>query len=201
MYGLGETTQDLRDLGVPHPIEQRHGLPDSDTENSIQRWGIRCRWGGAALLTTDTVATLALLAYGHYSAGGNPITRQVIGLAILIAGLVGTAMLTAGLIEQQWRPTRSFIRRAMARADANADLGNANREAIEKATGSIDQNGRLIAETVNTLADVQAELASIRLELVKMQEKLAAVPDFADGVSRGSYVTAVALGLEKTDDR
>lgn len=185
MYDLGEGTQDLRDLGVPHPVEARHGLPDNTTENNTRRWGAICRWGGAALLTTDTVATLALLAYGHYSAGGHPITRQVFGLTILIAGLAATAMLTAGLVERQWRPVRTLIRRAMARADANADIGDANRAAIETST-------RLVAEAVNTLAGLEKRLHAIEATIGQL-------PDYGAIVQDGYRLGRHSAGLGDLD--
>ncbi len=184
MHGLGETTQDLRALGIPHPTEQAQGLPENERETRIRRNGTRSIWAGALLLVTDITATLSLMAYARHYTWTDPISRQFVGLTILLTGLAATALLTSGLIERQQRQQRTLIRRAMARADANAELGDANREAIET-------NNRLVAEAIATLSGIEKRLHALETAVEQ-------VPGYARGVIDGATMRANALG---DDDR
>ncbi len=187
MTDLTMTTRDLRDLGQPHPTE--HGLPASDTEDRIRRWGCRCRWWGAATLAADFAGSLAASTQADNAFWDDHASRTLVGITFILAGLVGSAVITAGLIERILRPMRTQIRRAMARADTNADIGAANRDAI-------DRNGRAVTEAVHTLVDIQKEMAAIRHELAGMQTKLASVPDYGQGLAQGARVAASVLGRE-----
>lgn len=190
MHDLGGDTRDHITLGIPHP--QEHTLPGSEHETHIRQTGTRNIWTGTLLLTAGITTILALLAYSRHHQWDDPVTRQLVGLALILTGLTATALITSGLIERQQRQTRTLIRRAMARADANANLGDANRAAIEK-------NTLLIAELVYGLDRIEKNARVAAERLATMETAIAKIPDFAEGFSRGAYVTATALGLEKDE--
>ncbi|GGN38968.1 hypothetical protein FHR83_006822 [Actinoplanes campanulatus] len=193
MYEFGETTSDLHDLGIPHPTETTHQLPHSEREQQLRRNGALYRRTGITLITADALAILTLMALPENAIWNNPTHRQLILLAVLLTGFTATALLTVGLLERQGRQTRTLIRRAMARADTNADLGDANRAAIDANRAAIMENTKLVAEAIITLTGIEKRLHAL-------ETAVEAVPGYADGLARGARVAASVLGIDPKED-
>lgn len=190
MHDLGGDTRDLRDLGIPHP--QEHALPESDRETHIRRTGTRSTWAGTLLLTTDITTALALMAYGRHHNWDDPLTRQFVGLIIILAGLGATALLTSGLIERQQRQQRTLIRRAMARADANATIGAANETAIDK-------HARITANLVYELHYTRKDIHKLGTRLEALETAMANLPDYGQIVADGYRLGRHASGFGDLD--
>lgn len=181
MHDLGGTTQDLHDLGIDHPAEKH--LPDHDREHRIQSRGTHCRRWGAGLLAATTIGALACAYRAGDSFWDDHSARTLTGIAFILGGLTGAALLTVGLLEEMMRPMRTISRAAMARANANAELGGGNRDAVQL-------NNRLIAELLVTVAAVEKRLAAL-------ETAIEAVPDYGKGVIDGATMRANALGGEQ----
>jgi hypothetical protein len=190
MHDLGGDTRDHITLGTPHP--QEHGLPTSDRETRIRRTGTRSTWAGTLLLVGDTTTALALMAYGRHHTWDDPVTRQFVGLIIILIGLGATALITSGLIERQQRQQRTLIRRAMARADANAGLGDANQTAIEK-------NTKILADLVYGLHYTQKDIAELGTRLTALEAAFGKLPDYGTIVADGYRLGRHSAGLGDLD--
>ncbi len=189
MTDLDGDQRDRRTLGIPDPNE--HALPHSEHETRIRFWGTLCRWAGFTLLTLDTIGTLIVAYLGHGNAwDDDTIGRTFGGLTCIIVGMAGAALVAAGLVELMQRQQRTLIRRAMGRADRNAAVGHANNAAIGRTVEAVEQNGRLIAEAVATLAGIEKRLLAL-------ETAVEAVPGYAEGLAKGAKVAASVLGADK----
>lgn len=150
-------TQDLTDVGVPHPAE--HGLPASEVEATIRHRGLWWTVTGSVAIGLAIIGALGLAAAVH-NLTITHLLFAVLGVALIAAA--GSSLLTAGLIEVTQRPTRTLIRAAMARAKVNGQTADGTRELVNELILEIRNLRRQVEDqhlTAMTMAGALDEIA------------------------------------------
>ena len=210
MNDINGDTQDILALGGQLPAET--GLPAKDTESHIRHLGIGWVITGSVILAAAVIAALTATVVNDTWIG-TPGGTLFLPLAGMLIAAAGGGFLVGGLIEHTQRPTRTLIRRAMARADLNGQAANANREAIDRLselvnqhivlTGTIDrqqEETRTALETMGAALDEIARYLPENQGLHNWRGFNTAVRErLATGTDSSSQRNQGRLGLVKND--
>lgn len=170
---VGHTTRDVLALGHPHPAEAT--LPAKEHEAVIRRLGTWWTISGAAVLVLAVIAALAVALADRHSFLTSPTGALFTHLAGMLLAAIGTSLFVAGLMERIQQPQRTLIRHAMTRALANADV-------LEE-----------LSETMQRVSDAMVALS---VGMAKLEEVVASLPDYGQGVIDGAQMRTNALYSE-----
>lgn len=170
MSDLDGDTRDIIALQAQHPAE--HHLPAAETEKAILAASRTWIKTGIALAAT---AVLAPLITALFADNLTHVVVLLVAVSSIALGCTAGAFLTAALIEYTQRPTRTLIRRAMARADGNADIGTENGRLI-------DRNRRVTGQLAYDIAAARKDITG---HMARLEKRIADMPDYATGVEHG----------------
>lgn len=126
---LGGNTEDLNDLGHPHPT-------DRTTEDTLRQAGRRHGSIGLAIISLGVVGLLVCLIVSRSSI--NDPANEVLAITSgMICTATGAMFVGAFFAERGARYTRTLLRQVLSRADEN-----------DKRTGRIEHALDLIAEAL-----------------------------------------------------
>jgi hypothetical protein len=183
MHEPGENTQDLRDLGEPHPAEK--DLAPDDREACIRRRGRWALIAGVTIPVGTVIATLVAAALAEQRIFESRDGQLFATLAAITLMMLSASLVIVGGIEWVARQPRTLIRRATMQAKSNAEIGGSNRAAIET-------NNRLVAEAIVTLSGIEKRLNSLE----SVVERL---PDYSKIVADGYRLGRHSAGLGDLD--
>jgi hypothetical protein len=198
MTDVGDTTRDHIALGTPHPAET--GLPTHEHETRLLRRSHQALLLGAAILALaygGTFITSILISHGHIPAYDNPTARLFATLSLSTLQAGGASLILIYGLERITRPMRTLVRQAAVRSQETATAVTDLADTIERLRVINHAGIYEVNRARKDIAGLATRLDDVNARLVILEDAVGKIPDFAEGFSRGAYVTATALGLEK----
>lgn len=155
---LGSNTEDLNDLGHPHPS----ALSESGVESAVQKTGRR--FGGIGLsLTFGPIVSLLVHLVVNRASMADDVNMVLAICAFIVFETAGIMFIGLFFVERIQRYPRAMLRQVMkldqARADqvdqliATAQLGAQKMAAVEKAIEAVPGYGEGVIHGVQMRAD------------------------------------------------